>query len=306
MDASMDRIYRVTKWRDRYETAESRRHKVLTWVSMPIDFCSNGYQSLVEEFGEDAPSIYGAWCALVAVAATTPTRGLLASSRGQAYSITRIARMTCFPAAVFERLIPWASRPDVGWLELVDSSQSTVADAELPDSTMSSSQRPGNNQASTGLPNQTQPNPTQQAAAWAAAAGGDFLVGLNPDEITQQANRLNEVIKGVDREFIWQTAVIGMALGRSIVDEMVVRFREGSIRKPRSYVDAVLRAESEKRGLDLIDLRKRAPPAPPPSRPKDSPAVVAGISVEKQSSSSLGKSTITKFKRVDDSRLITR
>jgi hypothetical protein len=46
-------IYRIAKWTETFETAESRRHRILTWVSLPIGFDSSGYTDLVETFGED-------------------------------------------------------------------------------------------------------------------------------------------------------------------------------------------------------------------------------------------------------------
>lgn len=151
-------IYQIAKWSQVYETSESKRHKTLAWVSMPIDFGSNGYQSLVDEFDTEAPAMYGAWCALVGVAAQAPTRGILASSKGVPYTAARIARMTCFPADVFVRLLKWASSQGVEWLEVVqppesaqDSPSTDPGDAQPP---------PKDDPGKAGLPNTTPPNNT--------------------------------------------------------------------------------------------------------------------------------------------------
>jgi len=108
--------YRIAKWNEVFERAESRKLKVLTWVAMPTGFTSNGYQLMLDEFGPEAPAIYGAWCALVSVAASCSDRGVLANGQGIPLKLSHIARMTGFPVSVFEKLTNWASRKEVGWL----------------------------------------------------------------------------------------------------------------------------------------------------------------------------------------------
>jgi len=107
--------YSIAKWQETFETSESKRYKNLTWVSLPIGLNSNGYHELVFQFGEEAPAIYGAWCALLAVAAQAPVRGTLASSKGP-YTLARIAVETRMPEVVFAKLFKWALQPEVGWL----------------------------------------------------------------------------------------------------------------------------------------------------------------------------------------------
>lgn len=153
----MNAVYRISQWASTFETADSRKHKSLSWVSLPIDRQSNGYQSLIDHFGDEAAAIYGAWCVLVGIAASCPERGTLACSRGNGMSITRIARMAHMPESVFKKLFEWAIREEIGWLE-------TVVDAtEKPqpvDDQSSTSQQLVDNQSPIGLPNLTLPYPT--------------------------------------------------------------------------------------------------------------------------------------------------
>jgi hypothetical protein len=114
------RPWRIAKWNQTFENAESRRVSTLSWVAWPIKLDSAGYDSLIEEFGDDSPAMYGAWCALVCVAASCEVRGTLADSKGRPYTIGRIARKAHMPEEAFERLIEWASTEDVAWLELAD------------------------------------------------------------------------------------------------------------------------------------------------------------------------------------------
>ena len=83
-----DSVLRVAKWTTTFEIAESRRHRQLKWVSMPITHSSNGYARMVEQFGDRAPAIYGCWCALLKIAATCPVRGVLSTSSGAGLSFS--------------------------------------------------------------------------------------------------------------------------------------------------------------------------------------------------------------------------
>ncbi len=63
-------VYRISKWNEVFERAESRRLQKLNWVAMPVGFTSAGYQAMLDTFSERAPGYLWCWCALVAVAAT--------------------------------------------------------------------------------------------------------------------------------------------------------------------------------------------------------------------------------------------
>jgi hypothetical protein len=112
-------VYRIAKFEEVFTKRDARKAKVLHWVSVPTGFQSNGYQSLVEDFGDEAPAIYGAWCALVAVAARCPIEGVLSTSRGRPITPERAANIAFMPAEPFRKLFKWAASESVGWLEVV-------------------------------------------------------------------------------------------------------------------------------------------------------------------------------------------
>jgi len=191
----MTPVYEVAKWKTVFETAEARRLKSLNWVSVPVDFSSFGYQQMLDEFGDDAPAIYGAWIALVAFSASCPVRGVLASSRGQALPISHLARVTGFPAQIFERLIAWASSEEVGWLLVVADpvrvAENTAkqGDSETPsESPATPSDRPANplQRPANPLPTEqdiTRPDITKPAAAASAAAGARMAAAAAADGV---------------------------------------------------------------------------------------------------------------------------
>jgi hypothetical protein len=173
-------VYRVKAWSEVYETADSRKHKSLQWVSIPIGFDSDGFVRLVEEFGEEAPAIYGAWIALVLVAARCPIRGVLSTSNGDPISEGRLAFVSHFPGTVFGKLIDWASR--IGWLEAMSSDDVRLAIERQQKRVglgVSDGQSIGDrsaielpNKPNPTQPNQTLPNPTQQTVPSVVVGGG--------------------------------------------------------------------------------------------------------------------------------------
>lgn len=119
----MSTVYRIAKFDDVFTKRDGRKDSgELRWVSMPIGFSSGGYQALIEDFGDEAPTIYGAWCALVSIAAGCPTPGVLCSSRGRAITPQRAAALAYMPVDPFRKLFKWASAQDIGWLEVAQTS----------------------------------------------------------------------------------------------------------------------------------------------------------------------------------------
>lgn len=264
-------VYRIAKWESVFERAESRKLKQLNWVAMPIGFTSTGYQSMLDEFGDDASSIYGAWCALTAIAASCAVRGVLGNSRGNPLKISHIARMTGFQSAVFEKLYAWAASEEVGWLE-------AVPEAELARLYSENSENPKENNESGEVPDDpptrqenspdTQQNITEHnitrhnlsAAAYAAAE--ESFRSLDPDAVTRIANRLLKAAKMLPKDFIWQACCVGEVLSEGMISEIVTKISNGGIKKPKSYIETALRKEAERIHLD--DWKSLVPLVPRP------------------------------------------
>lgn len=143
----------VSNWSETFETADSRRHKALQWISVPVSFNSTGFQRLLDDFEPaEAAAIYGTWHALLRIAATANVRGILAGQKGERYTLKRLERLSGFPADLFGKLCRWAF--SVGWLVV--------------------------NQSSIELPNLTQPNPTLPDKTGPDRTGPDTTTSPEP------------------------------------------------------------------------------------------------------------------------------
>ena len=163
-------VYEISGWSDTFETAKSREYKVLTWIACPVSFNSTGYQNLLDSFDDTsiAERVYGCWVALCQLAAQSQTRGVLSGSKGEPYSVGRIARLTGMSADGFKLLLDWAVNE--GWIvphsPATDSpspDQVPATDPPSPDQ-VPATDPPSPDQVQTEtksgpLPNLTLPNP---------------------------------------------------------------------------------------------------------------------------------------------------
>jgi hypothetical protein len=266
-------LYRIAKWETVFERAESRKLKQLNWVPIPVGFSSSGYQQMIDDFGDRAPAIYGAWCALVSLAASCTVRGTLGNGRGIPLKVSHIARMTMFPESVFVELIKWAASDNVRWLIEVkpDEIQAKLDEnnlsGESPDDLPASQEKGPNTRH-----NITRQDTTTAAACGAAAAEG-FFDGLDFGVVASKAARLASAIprhhrESVSREFIWQVCVIAEVIGPCLVTDWVARLKVGDIKSPKSYLNTAMRLECERVKIDFKLLRAICPPAPPPEVPQ--------------------------------------
>lgn len=289
-------VLRISKWAKVFETHESRKYSTLRWIALPISFSSNGYQSLLDEFGDDAPAIYGCWCALAAFAASCPRRGVLATSKGKPMRLSHIARTTGFDVKLFQRLVEWASEQSVAWLETMSESeveelviqlgesedgqakcsvfaQPAESPGDVPeDREKNTPTKPNQTKQNITKHHQTKPNQTTPIGGsdglvdrWSMAKN-DFV-----DSVREVANRFKKlkpfVFETLGRDFVWQCAWVGVELDRGIVDDLCDRLAKpgNGIVNAKSYVGKAMRNLCEEHGLAWESIRFQVPPAPPPS-----------------------------------------
>ncbi len=242
-----EKVWAISKWDEVYEKADCRKLKTLSWVSMPTGFSSHGYSLMLEEFGNDAAAIYGAWCALVKVAATCNRRGILATTSGKPIRLSHIARLTGFPEVFFERLFNWASGDDVKWLVPV-----TYDDAGRSLPTISgnagrfSGESPGMPGDCYPLPNPTQPNQTEHnptppnptGQTNGARVGGGGELKWDAEVAKRLAERLR---RRFSKEVLptgvcMQVALAASALEPEFVSTLLTDCQGREIGSPRHYV----------------------------------------------------------------------
>jgi hypothetical protein len=298
-------VLRINKWESVFERAESRKIKTLTWIAWPVNFSSNGYQSLLDEFGDDAAAIYGAWSALCSIAASCAVRGVLATSRGIPLKLSHISRTTGFDVTLFERLVAWATRDDIGWLGTVpgaelakliecfngsinENTASCMSSGESPDDMGDHRGNPCTTRPNLTIPDITKPNITQPDQTGPGPisrgqASDDGLVDRwkTPTrsfldlvlEIAQRFGRLPDKVRcrvgqELDREFIWQIAWIGAEFDRGVIDDVRDRLASPDVLKPKSYAESVLRKLCSQNGHEWKVLRGLVPAPPPPASRK--------------------------------------
>jgi hypothetical protein len=250
---------------------------------MPVGFTSAGYQSLLDEFGDRAPAIYGAWCALVSVAASCAVRGMLCTSKGKPMKVSHIARITGFQSTVFEDLLSWAAAPDVAWLEEIPLDEAVQAirkedefDQQKQGKACSPGCHPGVTQPPPVLPNQTRPDLTQPYITQPHQTGQDTAgsVGRSIDEIDfskmdwesvcRAAAKFDKAMVGrkLDADFVWESAWITEAIMPGFLSEVSGKIKTHEIRKPQSYVEKAIRTKCEELGVSLVLLRTKVPSIP--------------------------------------------
>ncbi len=112
-------LYRIKNWSEHFETAESRKLKRTTWVSVKNKHDGKGYRRLVQN--PQRTEIFCAWMLILQVASKMPDRGVLIDEDGP-LTTDDLAVMTGFPEALFALAIPALIDRKIGWMEIVDAS----------------------------------------------------------------------------------------------------------------------------------------------------------------------------------------
>lgn len=253
-------VYRVAKWRETFETADSRKHQKLRWVSTPIGFESNGYALLIEHFNEEAPAIYGAWSAVVQIAAQGPPnrRGLLCDSKGVGYTVGRLQFLSHFPSTVFAKLIEWAVGQDVGWLEIIPKND---VQNLLTGTDPVANQSPTSHELGyTTEPNLTEHNTTKPNPCCSSSVV-DFCFVCSWEELTEKGARLRKMIqrneRAVSSSTLLEMVAFDLASGTSFSLDLGGRLRDGEIRKPGQYISAAFRQSCEEKGTTWSEVQPK-------------------------------------------------
>ena len=92
--------------------------------------------------------------------------------------------------------------------------------------------------------------------AAAAEAAAKLFKDLDFEELKRQANKLLNARPVLGRDYVWQVIVVAEALERGYSGDLITKLASGDVRKPRSYLDAAMRGECERHGLDWPCMRE--------------------------------------------------
>jgi hypothetical protein len=268
----MSEVLRIAKWIEVFERAESRKLKSLSWVAIPTSFSSNGYQMLLDEFGDDAPAIYGAWCALVAYAASCTVRGTLATSKGTPVKVGHIARTVGFGSTVFQKLIDWAVQDSVAWLVPAQphempgftgvfecSEESPDVSGEIPVHT----DRQDKTEHYITRQDKTRPDQGSSSVGQSSNGGEVAVAGLrvllDHELLAVLSSEIEDLCRRLCRDLPFQVQAktlgrlgrIAIASGvRSQLLELSRSIVSGNIRNPKRYWDAAVKQMLAEAGVD--------------------------------------------------------
>jgi hypothetical protein len=274
-----EQIWRIAKWASTFENSASRKLKALHWVSMPVNFASNGYQCLLDEFGDDAPAIYGAWCALVSVAAQCNRRGVLASDSGKPLRLNHVARTTGFPESVFRRLFDWASSDSVKWLipasydevkaefsalenqSSVDSANASAdsanasadsanASADSADASAEKPEYPTDQTLPTITRTKQTPTPTNQAYPAAGAGGGGLCFDLEAGKRAAERLRKRFTKDELPTELCFHLGVAAVAIEPTFISTIIADASGGKVKSPRRYILSACQNMAKRHGWE--------------------------------------------------------
>ena len=256
-------VYRIAKWDEVFETSASRRYANLNWISVPLQRTS-GYVSLIEEFADEAPGIYGAWIALAKIAAECPVRGLLCNSKGVGFTAGRLSVLSHFPGTVFERLIEFSLLEHVAWLEIVepDEVQRLLLACQTGDE-----QSPNNNDCPpTALQDRTGPNPTEQNITQPDQTGP--VDGRSSDGSMNFDFDWGDVCRGVDAfirvsqcgpskfpaETLAKVVCFDFLVGDGFAKGLAERLRSGQVSKMMNYAIKAMKNYCAEHALIWVDV----------------------------------------------------
>jgi len=137
-------VIRIKEWDKIYENNKTRILQNLDRIQIPINWGSDGYLDMMDR--KDGPAIFGAWIALVQVAAKCKIRGTLVRSNGLAHSPETICRLTRVPILTIKNMLEFSLKSSK-WLEIIHMAvDGHKGAAEVPDK----GQKPGDLRSTEG------------------------------------------------------------------------------------------------------------------------------------------------------------
>lgn len=126
----MPNKYQVRGWAEHFETAKTAGYVHKASVVFPLKQ-GLGYRRLVRR--PNGPSVYGAWCSMIIVLSkqAPPRMGYLTHSGaedGIPYTAQDLEMLTDIPTSVFAEMLEVCSRPEIGWLDIVEKDDSGAGD----------------------------------------------------------------------------------------------------------------------------------------------------------------------------------
>lgn len=114
------KVIRVVDWAANFENNRTRDMKNMSWVPVPAKQGS-GYCALMAK--KDGAALYGAWCAILLLAAGCPVRGTLTRGAGLPHDAQSIAAQTRMPKRLIESALCVLMDAEVGWIECVETAE---------------------------------------------------------------------------------------------------------------------------------------------------------------------------------------
>lgn len=119
--------YRIKNWDQHFENNRTRDLKEMEWVPIPNDLADFGYVMLTQH--PAGSSHLGAWLVMVQVASRCDVRGTL-RKKGVSLTPTHLSLLSKLPVEIFEEAIPRLLSPEIGWLEVVEESETCTIPQE--------------------------------------------------------------------------------------------------------------------------------------------------------------------------------
>ena len=110
-------MYRINKWAETFENADTRKRQRMGWFLCPSGNDSAGYLELMSH-GPDGVAAFGVFIAICQWSATRGKnqRGEISRNDGRPMSVDLLATTIRVPVEVVAKSLPLLCHPDVGWM----------------------------------------------------------------------------------------------------------------------------------------------------------------------------------------------